>query len=147
MSNLKYLSETVVAVKQLHRAVKVRIYPNAEQSQKLSQVMGCNRWWWNYALNLCNQTYKETGLGLGRTVLNSVLPKLKQAEETKWLKDCYSQVLQSATLNLTKALKNFFEKRAKYPKFKSYNVLSCLESNPILSRYRLQPAVNLVLKL
>ncbi len=105
----------------MHRAIKVRIYPTPEQSQKLSQVMGSARWWWNYALNLCNQTYKDTGKGLGRTALNSVLPKLKQAEETKWLKDCYSQVLQSTTLNLTKAFKNFFEKRAKYPRFKSYH--------------------------
>ena len=48
------------------------------------------------------------------------MPKLKQEEETAWLKDCYSQVLQSTTLNLTRAFKNFFEKRAKYPKFKSY---------------------------
>ena len=63
-------------MKQLHRAVKVRIYPNAEQPQKLVQVIGSARWWWNYALNLCNQTYKETGLGLGRAALNSVLPKL-----------------------------------------------------------------------
>ncbi len=83
--------------------------------------MGSARWWWNYALNLCNQTYQDTGKGLGRTALNSVLPKLKKAEETKWLKDCYSQVLQSTTLNLTKAFKNFFEKRAKYPRFKSYH--------------------------
>jgi putative transposase len=30
-------------------------------------------------------------------------------------------VLQSATLNLTKAFKNFFGKRAKYPRFKSYH--------------------------
>jgi len=37
------------------------------------------------------------------------------------LNDCYSQVLQSATLNLTKAFKNFFEKRAKYPRFKCYH--------------------------
>ncbi len=36
------------------------------------------------------------------------------------MKECYSQVLQSTTLNLTKAFKNFFEKRAKYPRFKSY---------------------------
>ena len=40
---------------------------------------------------------------------------------TKWLADCYSQVLQATTLNLTKAFKNFFDKRAKYPKFKSYH--------------------------
>ncbi|MDJ0718782.1 MAG: RNA-guided endonuclease TnpB family protein [Prochloraceae cyanobacterium] len=108
-------------MKSLHRAVKVRIYPNREQSQKLSQVMGSARWWWNYALNLCNQTYKDTGKGLGRTALNSVLPKLKKNEDTAWLKECYSQVLQSTTLNLTRAFKNFFEKRAKYPRFKSYH--------------------------
>jgi putative transposase len=83
--------------------------------------MGCSRWWYNYALNLCNQTYKETGKGLNRSAINAYLPKLKQEEETSWLKDCYSQVLQSATLNLTKAFKNFFEKRAKYPRFKSYH--------------------------
>ncbi|MDJ0741909.1 MAG: RNA-guided endonuclease TnpB family protein [Xenococcaceae cyanobacterium MO_167.B27] len=105
----------------MHRAIKIRIYPTSEQSQKLSQVMGCARWWWNYALNLCNQTYKDTGKGLGRTALNSVLPQLKKAEETEWLGECYSQVLQSTTLNLTKAFKNFFEKRAKYPRFKSYH--------------------------
>ncbi|OKH17932.1 transposase, partial [Hydrococcus rivularis NIES-593] len=29
--------------------------------------------------------------------------------------------MQSTTLNLTKAFKNFFEKRAKYPRFKSYH--------------------------
>ncbi len=83
--------------------------------------MGCARWWWNYALNLCNQTYKETGKGLGRVALNSVLPQLKKDKETEWLGDCYSQVLQSTTLNLTKAFKNFFEQRAKYPRFKSYH--------------------------
>ena len=82
--------------------------------------MGCARWWWNYALNLCNQTYKETGKGLTQIALNKFLPKLKKSEETAWLGECYSQVLQSTTLNLTKAFKNFFEKRAKYPRFKSY---------------------------
>ncbi|MGB3509314.1 MAG: RNA-guided endonuclease TnpB family protein [Microcoleaceae cyanobacterium] len=107
-------------MKSLYRAVKVRMYPTQSQAQKLSQVMGCSRWWWNYALNLCNQTYKETGFGLSRVALNKVLPKLKKSEETKWLKECYSQVLQSTTLNLTKAFKNFFEGRAKYPRFKSY---------------------------
>ncbi len=83
--------------------------------------MGCARWWWNYALNLCNETYKHTGKGLSQVALNKVLPKLKKSEETVWLKECYSQVLQSTTLNLTKAFKNFFEKRSEYPRFKSYH--------------------------
>jgi putative transposase len=103
----------------MFRAVKIRIYPDSQQQQKLSQVMGCCRWWWNYSLNLCNETYKQTGKGLSRTAINKELPKLKKAEETKWLKECYSQCFQSVTLNLTRAFKNFFEKRARYPQFKS----------------------------
>jgi transposase len=105
---------------QMLRALKVRLYPNNQQQEKLSQVMGSCRWFWNHALNLCNEIYRQTGKGLGRTAINKELPKLKKAEDTSWLGDCYSQCLQSTTLNLTKAFKNFFEGRAKYPKFKSY---------------------------
>jgi putative transposase len=104
----------------IHRAIKVRIYPNNEQSHQLNRMMGCARFWWNYALNLCNETYKSTGKGVSQIALNKELPKLKKAEETAWLAECHSQVLQSTSLNLTKAFKNFFEKRAKYPRFKSY---------------------------
>ncbi|MHC5772068.1 MAG: RNA-guided endonuclease InsQ/TnpB family protein, partial [Nostoc sp.] len=86
---------------------------------QLAQTFGCARWWWNYALNKSIETYKETGKGLSRVALNAFLPTLKKAEETVWLADCYSQVLQATTLNLTTAYKNFFEKRAGFPKFKS----------------------------
>jgi putative transposase len=85
----------------------------------LAQTFGSARWWWNYALNKSIEAYKETGKGLGRSALNALLPDLKKAENTKWLADCYSQVLQATTLNLTTAYKNFFEKRAGFPKFKS----------------------------
>ncbi|NEO11721.1 MULTISPECIES: RNA-guided endonuclease TnpB family protein [unclassified Moorena] len=104
-----------------HRAVKVRIYPTQEQVQILAQHFGCARWWWNYALNQCIETYKETGKGLKQSALNSMLPKLKRQKETEWLKECYSQVLQSVSLNLSRAYQNFFEGRAEYPRFKSYH--------------------------
>lgn len=105
----------------MFRAIKVRIYPNQEQAHRLIRNMGCSRWWWNYALNYCHQTYKATGKGLTQLALNKLLPTLKKAKDTQWLGECYSQVLQSTTLNLTIAFKNFFEKRAKYPRFKSYH--------------------------
>ena len=54
-----------------------------------------------------------------RAALNAFLPKLKKQEETSWLAECYSQVLQATTLNLVTAYKNFFEGRAKYPRFKA----------------------------
>ncbi|WP_414562148.1 MULTISPECIES: RNA-guided endonuclease InsQ/TnpB family protein [unclassified Anabaena] len=103
----------------LHKAVQVRLYPTKEQEIQLAQAFGCARWWWNYALNKSIETYKETGKGLTRAALNAFLPALKKAEDTCWLADCYSQVLQAATLNLTTAYKNFFDKRAGFPKFKS----------------------------
>jgi putative transposase len=103
----------------LHKAVQVRLYPTKEQETQLAQSFGCARWWWNYALNKSIETYKETGKGLTRAALNAFLPILKKAEETVWLSDCYSQVLQATTLNLTTAYKNFFDKHAGFPKFKS----------------------------
>jgi putative transposase len=101
------------------QAVKVRLYPTNEQIQVLAQHFGCARWWWNYGLNQCIETYKATGKGLSQSGLNSLLPKLKKEKDTEWLGDCYSQVLQSVSLNLSRAYQNFFEGRAKYPRFKS----------------------------
>ncbi len=102
-----------------HYAIKVRIYPNNEQQQILAQHFGCARWWWNYGLNQCIETYQSTGKGLSQSALNSMLPQLKNNSETQWLSQCYSQVLQSVSLNLSRAYKNFFEGRARYPNFKS----------------------------
>lgn len=106
-------------VEMKRQAVKVRIYPTEEQIQVLAQHFGCARWWWNYGLNQCIETYKATGKGLSQSGLNSLLPKLKKEKDTEWLGDCYSQVLQSVSLNLSRAYQNFFEGRAKYPRFKS----------------------------
>jgi putative transposase len=103
----------------LHKAVKVRLYPTIEQQTILSQHFGCARWWWNYALYKSIETYKETGKSLGQSALNAFLPKLKKAQETIWLSECYSQVLQATTLNLTTAYKNFFAGRARFPRYKS----------------------------
>jgi putative transposase len=103
----------------LHKAVKVRLYPTKEQEVLLAQHFGCARWWWNFALNKSIETYKKTGKGLSQSALNAMLPKLKKDEETLWLSECYSQVLQAATLNLTTAYKNFFDGRARFPRFKS----------------------------
>ena len=105
--------------KMRHYAIKVRIYPSDEQKEILAQHFGCARWWWNYALNHCIETYKSTGKSVRQSSLNAMLPKLKKAEETEWLKTCYSQVLQAATLNLVTAYKNFFQGRARFPRFKS----------------------------
>ncbi len=109
----------------IRQAQKIRIYPTEEQKQQLARAMGCCRWWWNYALNKGIETYKETGKGLSRSALNALLPNLKKQEETEWLAtDVYSQSLQQTSLNLSRAFINFFEKRAKFPRFKSKHRMS-----------------------
>ena len=102
----------------IRQAQKVRIYPSEEQKQQLAGAMGCSRWWWNFALNKSIETYKETGKGLSRAGLNALLPNLKK--EYEWLRtEVYSQSLQQTSLNLSRAFINFFEKRARFPRYKS----------------------------
>ncbi len=101
----------------MYKAYKYRIYPTSEQEALLAKSFGSVRWFWNYALNLCQETYKNTGKGLSRGYIQGLLPALKK--EYEWLKDPYSQCLQVVALNLSTAYKNFFEKRAMLPKFKS----------------------------
>jgi putative transposase len=99
------------------KVVKVRLYPNNQQQEALSQSFGNCRWLWNHCLNLMNQTYKDTGKGLSGYEVKKQIPQLKK--EYEWLKLTYSQCLQQVCLNLGVAFNNFFERRAKYPRFKS----------------------------
>jgi putative transposase len=99
------------------KAVKVRIYPCDEQKEALSKAFGCARWFWNNSLAQTNRLYKETGKGLSQQGMNDRLPVLKK--EFEWLAEPYSQVLQSVSLNLSRAFINFFEGRVKFPNFKS----------------------------
>ena len=98
-------------------ATKIRIYPNTAQAEALAKAFGCARWLWNISLAETQAVYKETGKGLGQFALNNRLPELKK--EHPWLAETHSQVLQSVSLNMSRAFVNFFERRAKYPKFKS----------------------------
>ncbi len=98
------------------KAVKVRIYPTIEQQSHLAQAFGCVRWVWNQSLATMSQTYQETGKGRSAVTMKKQIPVWKTEHE--WLKECYSQCLQSSVLNLSQAFINFFDGRAQYPTFK-----------------------------
>jgi putative transposase len=99
------------------RATRIRLYPNAEQQQKLAVQFGCARWAWNNTLEETQKLYRETGKGLSYAGMTLRLPKLKQ--EFEWLDMADSQVLQQSLRNLSASFQNFFERRAQYPRFKS----------------------------
>ena len=79
---------------------------------------GCRRFVWNWGLSRKQQVFKLTGKGIGYNALASELVAFKKTDAT-FLKNCQSQVLQQTLLDLEKAFKAFFEKRSRFPKFKS----------------------------
>ena len=63
--------------------------------------------------------YKEKGCSDNYYAQSKALTELKKQEETSWLKEVNSQTLQFALRNLETAYTNFFQKRAKFPKYHS----------------------------
>lgn len=109
----------------MHKATKIRIYPNKKQKDKLAQQFGCFRFVYNEALSFKNDLY-EAGIKISCFDLINRLPFLKK--EYAWLKEADSQVLQQAIRNLDTAFKNFFDKRAKRPAFKKkYNSVQSIQ--------------------
>ena len=99
--------------------LKVRIYPNQQQEIALNRNLGSARFVWNYYLNKTNNQYLETGKGMTYCQMAKDLTQLKKLSDYEWLSESTAATLQQALKNLESAFKNFFEKRAKFPRFKS----------------------------
>ena len=101
------------------RAIKVKIYPNKEQSTLLNKHFGCVRWIYNYALNRKIKHYEETKKSLSIYEIMKEITQLKRKEETEWLSEVFSHSLQQACFDLDSAFSMFFKKIGKFPRFKS----------------------------
>ncbi len=99
--------------------LKVRIYPNKGQQEALAKSFGCSRFVFNYYLNKTNTQYQETGKGMSYCDMAKDLTQLKKLSDYEWLKEVTAATLQQTLKNLESAFKNFFAKRARFPKFKS----------------------------
>ena len=106
-------------IKTINRTYRFRIYPKASQLELLAKHFGCTRFVYNYFLNQRQEQYKEKGCSDNYYAQAKALTELKKQEETAWLKDVNSQTLQFALRNLETAYTNFFQKRAKFPKYHS----------------------------
>jgi putative transposase len=103
----------------LHKVYKFRLCPNKAQAAQLVALAGSRRFIFNWALARRKEHYAATGKTLSLAKLGLELTILKQQEQTKWLKDSDSQLLQQAVQDVDRSFKNFFEKRASFPCFKS----------------------------
>lgn len=84
----------------------------------MRRFAGCCRFVWNKALALEKETYAADKKRLGYYALAGKLKDWKKEEETAFLSEAHSQILQQALKDLDRAYKNFFEKRAGLPRFK-----------------------------
>jgi putative transposase len=104
----------------MHRKVfRFRMKPTPSQDAAMRRLAGARRFVWNWALDRRNVYYAEHGTTIPAAQLSAELTALKQKPGTAWLKEADSQVLQQTLKDLDRAFCNFFEKRARFPRFKS----------------------------
>lgn len=102
---------------QFVRAIKMQIYPNAIQQQKINCTLDSVRYVYNHMLERQQKIYKRRGEHMSRYDMQGLLPVMKQY--LPWLKESDSQALQYVCKQLNDAYQNFFQHRAGFPKFKS----------------------------
>ena len=101
----------------VRKAFKFELMSNGEQTRKMKQFAGCSRFVFNKALAYQNEQYQQdNSFKFSYNKLANLLPQWKQ--EFVWLKDCNAQTLQQSLKDLERSFKNFFAKRADFPKFK-----------------------------
>jgi len=101
-----------------HKALKQRFYPRDEQKLILAQTFGCSRFVYNSILRWRTDAFYNDGESINYLDASKKLTEIKKNPEFSWLNDVSSVPLQQAIRNQQTAFKNFFEKRAEYPKFK-----------------------------
>ena len=99
------------------KGFKIRLYPTKEQEISFHKHINCQRYIYNWALNLNNELYRKDKKKYSSTELGKMLTQYKKQEV--WLSEVSNATLKESIKNLDKAYTNFYKKRAKLPKFKS----------------------------
>ena len=84
----------------------------------MRRFAGACRFVFNRALALQNENHEAGNKYIPYGKMASWLVEWKNATEMQWLKDSPSQPLQQSLKDLERAYKNFFQKRAAFPRFK-----------------------------
>ena len=100
--------------------IKIRLYPNKEQEQKINKTLGCYRFVYNHMLALKQEAYNENKKVLRLKELSKyLLGTLRKDEQYAWLKEENSAVMQQAIRQMLSAYDKFFKQHKGFPKFKS----------------------------
>ena len=101
-----------------HEAYRFELRPNGEQQCQIRRFAGSCRFVYNKALALQKANHEAGGKFVGYVAMAKHLTEWRNGTETPWLKDAPVHPLQHALKDLERAYKNFFAKRADFPRFK-----------------------------
>lgn len=104
------------------KGYKVRIYPNKEQQLLMNKTFGCARFAYNWTLARQFESYKNGDKFISEGELRKQFTQLKKdmkANGEEWLYEIPNNATKQAIKDCFKAYKNFFNGKAKKPKFKS----------------------------
>ena len=88
-------------MRKINRAVKIRIYPNAEQRVQIEKTIGCSRFIYNCMLADKMEHYKKE-----KKMLRNTPASYKK--EYPWLKEVDSLALANVQMHLESAFHKFF---------------------------------------
>lgn len=120
----------------MKRTYHYRFYPTPEQEILLARTFGCVRFVYNTVLRYRAEVYAQHQENIGFSAANAKLTALKKAPALAFLNDVSCVPLQQCLRHQQTAFKNFFEGRARYPRFKSKRHRQSAEFTRSAFRYR-----------
>jgi len=100
------------------RAIVLRLYLNRAQRSALRRWQGGLRRAWNDTLDLCFKRREREGKWPNKAAIQNFVVGLKKQEATAWMAEIPAHALLALADDLHKAFRNWFQKRAKRPKFR-----------------------------
>lgn len=100
------------------KAYQFELMPNGQQARDMRRFAGSCRFVYNKALAMQIENHEAGNKFIGYVAMAKHLTEWRNGVQTPWLKDAPCHPLQHALKDLEKAYKNFFAKRADFPKYK-----------------------------
>ena len=105
------------------KSFKTEINPTAEQKNKINRTIGVCRFVYNFYLAHNREIFEQenrfvSGYDFSIWLNNDFIP---DNPEFVWIKEVSSKSVKQSIMNAQKAFKNFFDKKANFPKWKKKN--------------------------
>ena len=100
------------------QAYKYELKPNGQQLRHMRRFAGSCRFVFNKALALQKTNHEAGNKFIGYVAMAKLLTAWRNSADTAWLSQAPVHPLQHALKDLERAYKNFFSKRADFPRFK-----------------------------